>query len=46
MSYMIYKYLSLSILPDISKWNTNTVNNKFSIFRGCPNIIFKKNFKL
>ena len=32
---MFYEYLSLSSLPDISKWNTNNVNNMSNLFYRC-----------
>ena len=31
MSYMFYGCKSLSSLPDISKWNTNNINNIWSM---------------
>ena len=39
MSYIFYKCLSLSSLPDISKWNTNNVTNMSYMFSGCSSLI-------
>ena len=38
MSYMFYRCLSLSSLPDISNLNTNNVTN-MTIFSGCFSIL-------
>ena len=35
MSYMFYKCSSLSSLPDISKWNTNSVTDMKDMFSNC-----------
>ena len=35
MNKMFYGCLSLSSLPDISKWNTNDVKNMSGMFYGC-----------
>ena len=32
---MLYNCYSLSSLPDISKWNTNNVNDMSEIFSNC-----------
>ena len=40
MSYMFYGCSSLKELPDISKWNTNNVQNLNSIFGNCSSLIF------
>ena len=42
MSCMFDGCLSLSSLPDISKWNTNNVTNMSEMFYGCLNIIISK----
>jgi len=38
MSDMFYGCLSLSSLPDISKWNTNNITDMSEIFRGCKSL--------
>ena len=38
MSYMFYKCSSLNSLPDISKWNTNTVTTMEALFYGCESL--------
>ena len=38
MSYMFYNCSSLSFLPDISKWNTNNVNDMKGIFSECKSL--------
>ena len=38
MSYMFYECLSLSSLPDISKWDTNNVTDMSSMFYGCSSL--------
>ena len=35
MSYIFYNCLSLSSLPDISKWNTNDVEDMSGMFWNC-----------
>ena len=35
MSDMFYNCLLLSSLPDISKWNTNNVNDMIDMFDNC-----------
>ena len=40
--YMFRACSSLSLLPDISKWNTNNVNNMSGMFYGCLNSIIPK----
>ena len=37
-SYMFRGCLSLSSLPDISKWNTNNVIDMSCMFEGCPSL--------
>ena len=39
MCYMFYGCESLISLPDISKWNTENVNNMSFMFRGCKSLI-------
>jgi len=38
MKCMFYECLSISSLPDISKWNTNNVSNITDIFKGCSSL--------
>ena len=38
MSCLFYGCSSLSSLPDISKWNTNSVTDMSSIFYGCTSL--------
>ena len=38
MSFLFYGCSSLSSLPDISKWNTNIVNNMSYMFCGCSSL--------
>ena len=38
MSRLFYKCSSLKSLPDISKWNTNNVNNMSLLFFECSSI--------
>ena len=40
MSYMFYSCSSLKSLPDISKWNTENINNLNSIFENCSLLNF------
>ena len=43
---MFYDCESLSSLPDISKWNTNNVTDKFDMFSDYnPSLIIPKKFK-
>ena len=50
MSDMFKGCKSLSSLPDISKWNTNNINNMSDMFKGCeetlnfPNFYLNKNY--
>jgi len=38
MGYMLTACSSLSSLPDISKWNTNNVNDMKCMFYGCSSL--------
>ena len=38
MSNMLYKCLSLTSLPNISKWNTNNVTNMGDMFYNCSSL--------
>ena len=38
ISYIFYECSSLLSLPDISKWNTNNVNNMSYMFSGCSSL--------
>ena len=38
MSSMFYGCSSLSLLPDISKWNTNNVTDMSFMFSGCSSL--------
>ena len=40
MSKIFYNCLSLSSLPDISKWNTNNVNNMSEMFSHCLSLLY------
>ena len=35
---MLNKCSSLKLLPDISKWNTNDVNNMSELFQDCSSL--------
>ena len=37
MSDLFYDCLSLTNIPDISKWNIEKVKNKMNMFKNCPN---------
>ena len=39
MSHMFDKCSNLSILPDISKWNTNNVNDISFMFNFCSSLL-------
>ena len=39
MSYMFEGCLSLSSLPDISKWNTSNITNMSYMFEGCLSLL-------
>ena len=39
MRNMFYNCLSLSSLPDISKWNTNNINNMRGMFYNCLSLL-------
>ena len=39
MSYMFYECSSLISLPDISKWNTNNIENMSYMFYECSSLI-------
>ena len=46
MSYMFNNCSNLSTLPDISKWNTNNVNNIIDMFADCNNnLVIPSKFK-
>ena len=36
---MFYECSSLSSLPDISKWNTNNVNNMSDMYNDCISLL-------
>ena len=38
MSNLFYGCKKLKFFPDISKWNTNNVNNISNLFNGCKEI--------
>ena len=40
MKEMFYNCISLSSLPDISKWNTSLVNNMSGLFSGCSSLLY------